>query len=621
MPTKRGIAVAIAIAWMLALLGAVPAAVPAAAQVAPPFGLTTPAAPLAAPGTPYPGAASPAAAACGGLPGFSESTASQIMAGKLTISPFATATIDPHQDGDINWNFNPYSNPTWQQTFQSGSWIEMLIAGYLAGGPQASAYLARAEAITKGWLAGVPVGDRDPQVLICISEGFPGQQWIDSQIAADVNWLMDHWQGPWNHGLVQDLKLMKIGCAYPPTAFGRDALTWRQTAYSQILESFQPNRLGPSIDTEGAVNEQATGYERFVYDLWHGGVPELAACGYTLPASVLARIALMPAFLAAATQPDGNMVQIGDTYVESPPSGLPRPKQLVSIYDAGYVFGRDEWGPDATFYSLRFGPGRQVHGHDDHMSITYYSRGRNLIVNAGHTGYEVSAYRDYIQSPEAASTFIAPGQKFRASAPTTLVADTLTAAGQYYQFSDYAFGGPRNRSVYVHDRPDFMLVLDRSAKAHTYQQLWHLDPGLTVSRVTASSATATAPAIPATASSPAFPATTLVITRIPLPGQVIPAGSTTIVKGQVNPYQGWVSHQQLQRTPAPVVIMTSKGAGAKLSTTMLTLVTATAPGTPVTASVAKSPVSSAHGPVYVVTIRIGATKTAIQVNPSTGTVG
>ena len=173
----------------------------------------------------------------------------------------------------------------------------------------------------------------------------------------------------------------------------------------------------------------------------------------------------------------------------------------------------------------------------------------------------------------------------------------------------------------MHDRPDFMLVLDRSAEAHVYQQLWHLDPGLTVSRVTASSATATAPAIAATASSPAFPATALVITRIPLPGQVIGSGSTTVVKGRVNPYQGWVSHQQLQRTPAPVVIMTSKGTGAKLSTTMLTLIVAVAPGTPVSASVAKSPVASAHGTVYVVTVRIGATRTAVQVNPSTGTVG
>jgi Heparinase II/III-like protein len=661
MATKRGVAVVIALAGMLAPLGApsatavatrtppatavatrtppatavatrTPPATTAPATRTPPAPATRTPPATTAPatrtppasarltqhGAPYRGAANPAAAACGGLPRFSQSTAGQIMAGKLTISPFPAATIDPRQDGDINWGLNPYNNPTWQQTFQSGSWIEMLISGYLAAGPRASAYRARAKAITKGWLAGVDVGDRDSQVLICISEGFPGQQWIDSQVADSVNWLMDHWQGAWNHGLVQDLKLMRIGCAYPPTAFGGDALTWRQTAYGQILGSFRPNRLGPSIDAQGAVNEQATGYERFVYDLWRGGVPQLKACGYTLPPGVTDRIARMPAFLAAATQPDGNLVQIGDTYAEAPPSGLPLPKDLVSVYDAGYVFGRDQWGPDGTFYSLRFGPGRQVHGHDDHMGITYYSRGQNLIVNAGHTGYEVSAYRDYIRSPQAASTLIAAGKKFRPSAPTTLVADTLTPAGQYYQFSDYAFDGPRNRSVYVHDRPDFMLVLDRSAGAHSYQQLWHLDPGLTVTRVTATSATATAPAVAATASSPAFPATAVVITRIPLPGQVVPFGSITVVKGHVNPYQGWVSRQQLQRDPAPVVIMTGKGAGAKPSTTMLTLIAATAPGTPVTASITAGPATAT---TYIVTVRIGVTTTALRVAPSTGTIG
>ncbi len=223
----------------------------------------------------------------------------------------------------------------------------------------------------------------------------------------------------------------------------------------------------------------------------------------------------MPAFLTEATQPNGDLVQIGDPYVEQPPS-LPRPAEapLVAVYSAGYVFGRSTWGPNGTFYSLRFGPGRQVHGHNDHMGITYYSRGRNLIVNAGHTGYEVSPYRTYIRSPEAASTLVAPGQYFRASAPTTLLAHSITAGRQYFQGGDYAFGRRRTRSVYVHRGPDFMLVLDRDEGAHTYQQLWHLDPGLTVTRVTVKAAVASAPG------------TTLTIARIPLPGQVIPAGST-----------------------------------------------------------------------------------------------
>jgi hypothetical protein len=247
--------------------------------------------------------ASGAAKACGGLPRFSQATADAIMAGKLTISPFPAVTIDPGKNGNINWNQNPFHHPTWQQDFQSGGWIEMLISGDLAGGSGAGAYLARAEAITKSWLKGVPIGSRDPQVLICLSEGFPGQAWIDDQVDASVNWLAGHWQGAWNHGLVQDIKLMRIGCSYLPTAFGGDALKWRKTAYSQMLASFQPNRLGPSIDASGVANEQATGYERFVWDLWQVGEPELAACGYRLPATITARIAKMAAFLPTPPSP------------------------------------------------------------------------------------------------------------------------------------------------------------------------------------------------------------------------------------------------------------------------------------------------------------------------------
>jgi hypothetical protein len=326
----------------------------------------------------------------------------------------------------------------------------------------------------------------------------------------------------------------------------------------------------------------------------------------------------MPAFIAAATQPDGNLVQIGDTYVEQLPQGTPKPSPLVSVYTRGYVFGRSQLGPNGTFYSLRFGPGRQVHGHNDHMGVTYYSRGRNLIVTAGHTGYEVSPYRRYLQSPEAASTFVAPGQKFRASAPTTLVAHTIGSTSQYYQFTDYAFGGKRNRSVYVHDGPDFMLVLDRSSGAPTYQQLWHLDPALTIAQLKANSAVATAPAIAATASSPAVPATAVVIDQIQLPGQVIPLGSTTVVKGRVTPsYQGWVSHQALQRTPAPVVIMTSKGTGKSLSTTMLTLIAATDPGTPVKATVVRNAPTVNSWPIVII---IGSTTVRVTVNLADGTI-
>jgi hypothetical protein len=542
----------------------------------------------AAPSSPSSGAAR----ACGGLPRFDAATAGEIMAGQLTIAPFAAVTIDPNQDGDVDWAMNPFGNPTWGQDFRSGGWIEELVAAYLAGGPQASAFRARAKQLAAGWLQALPPSGRDPQTLVCIAQAFPGQAWINDQIPPTVDYYAAHWMGAWNHGLMQDIKLLRIGCGYPPGAFGGDALRWRQTAVAQLTDAFEPNPLGPAIDAQGAVNEQATLYENFVYTLWQTALPELAACGYHLPGWITARIAQLPAFLGSATEPDGDLVQIGDSYVERPATSA-HGGALVSVYpQAGYVFGRSGWTPAASFYSLRFGPGREIHGHNDHMGVTYYARGRDLIVDAGHDGYAATPYRTWLQSPEAASTLVLPGVPFSPSAATALVADRVGQYGQFYELSDTAFGGdPRYRSVYVSQQPDLMIVFDRAtggSGTSAYEQLWHLAPALTVTEVGASYAVASAPGAE------------LTLARVALPGQVIPPGSTQVAVGQASPYQGWVSEQMLQRTPADTVTMTSTGPSAAI----LTLLVPTAPATPVTYTISGSPA----GP-WTLQVTVGATAT------------
>jgi Heparinase II/III-like protein len=536
---------------------------------------------------------SAAARACGTLPTFPAGTASEIMAGRLTIAPWPAVTIDPRRDGDIDWSLNPFHHPTWQQTYQSGSWIEALIERYLAGGPGADAYRARAKALLLGWLQLVPIQARASGTLICSSEAFPGQSWVTNAIPPMVNYQLAHWQGAWNHGLQQDLEVMSIGCSYPADAFGGQALRWRQTAHQQMLASFAPNRLGPAVDSQGVTNEQATGYANYNYGLWTRAERQLAACGYALPSWITARIALMPMFLAQATQPDGRLVQIGDTYVETPRTtpGTPAqyagtqgaagspPAKRVAVYSAGYVFGRSGWGNAKTFgqqsfYSLRFGPGQQIHGHDDHMSLTYYARGRNLLVNAGHTGYETTPYRAYLISPEAGNVLIMPGVPFSTAAPTALTRQDIGPDDQFFEFADTAFGShPRERSVYIDQEPDLVLALDRASGAPSYQQQWHLDPALTVTTVSRSYAVAAAPG------------TQLEIRQIPLPGQIIPRGSTRVVRGQTDPYQGWVSRQVLQRTPAPVITMTRSGP----STAMLSLIAPSAPGAAVTTAISQQP--------------------------------
>jgi Heparinase II/III-like protein len=540
------------------------------------------------------------------------------MAGRLTIAPFPAVTIDPRRDGDVDWSLQPFgANPTWVLDFQTGDWIEALIEAYLAGGPQAQAYRDRAEATLRTWLTGVPIQNQNPETLMCSAEAFPGQAWIHNQIPVLLDYYAANWDGAYNHGLSQNLELLRAGCAYPAGAWGVKPLKWRETARQQMIEAFEPNQYGPAVDAQGVTNEQATGYANFDFGLWSTAEDDLAACGLPLPGWIMARIAQMPMFLAMATQPNGKLAQIGDTYVVSPrdragtpvqyaatmgAAGTP-PAQRVTVYPAGYVFGRSGWGTARTFgeqsfYSLRFGPGTQIHGHDDHMGLTYYARGRNLIVNSGHYGYADTAYRAYLLSPEASSVLVMPGVPFDPSAPTYLIRQAIGTEGQFFEFTDTAFGGlPRYRSVYVSQDPDFILVFDRASGASQYQQLWHLDPGLTVTTVRSSYAIAAAPG------------TQLEIRQIPLPGQVIPDGSTQVIRGQVNPYQGWVSLAALQSIPATVITMSRTGPSAAI----LTLIAPTRPSTAITTAITQRP---AHG--YQLRLQIGGSQLAFFIGADGG---
>ena len=545
---------------------------------------------------------------------FPPGTADEVMAGRLTISPFPTVTIDAKRDGDVDWSLNPYHHPSWTLHYRSAEWVETVVNRYLAGGPGAAAYRDRAKALLRDWLRDVPVQDRNPSTLVCSVAAFPGQSWIENQIPGQVDQYARHWIGAWNHGLMQDLTLLRIGCAYPAQAWGGRPLRWRALARRQMIAAFAPNRLGPAVDAQGVPNEQSTGYANFVYHLWTVAERELSACGYAVPAEMSDRVARMPMFVAQATHPDGNVVQIGDTYA-APPARVPGtpveyaasmgaagspPAQRVAVYAAGYVFGRSGWGitrplRSESFYSLRFGRGRQVHGHNDHMSVTYYARGRNLIVDSGHVGYEATPYRDFLRSPSANNVLVMPGVPFSATAGTTLIRRAIGPSGQFFEFTDTAFGGhPRDRSIYISQRPDLMVVLDRAGGAPLYQQLWHLDPGLTVTKVQPSYAVAAAPG------------TRLWIRQVALPGQVIPPGSTRVIRGQANPDQGWVSRQPLQRIPASVISMTRAGPSAAI----LTVIVPTSAAAAVTTMI-----TSRTDGRYRLEVRIGGSTVLLRVSP------
>src|SRR5262249_634153 len=148
-------------------------------------------------------------------------------------------------------------------------------------------------------------------------------------------------------------------------------------------------------------------------------------------------------------------------------------------------FGRSGWGTQRpfgaeSFYSLRFGPGRQLHGHNDHQAITWYAGGRQLLVDSGYDGYEPGPYPAYLQSARAPNGLVAADAPLDSFAATALERQRIDDEVQYFAVADDAIGARRTRNVLFLQDPDAIVVLDRvtGGPFRRYDQLWHLAPDL-----------------------------------------------------------------------------------------------------------------------------------------------
>ena len=215
----------------------------------------------------------------------------------------------------------------------------------------------------------------------------------------------------------------------------------------------------------------------------------------------------------------------------------------MKVFRAGYVFGRTAWDdPASAYYSIRFGPGLRFHGHEDHMGVTYYAQGHDVLVEAGFHSYENTPYRYWTMSPEAHNVPVVAGEPFRPRTATALTRSSITTDRQSYTFTDRAYGVPRTRSVLVGHGDDLMAVLDTvhaGARARSY---WHLDPSL--------SPVSTGGGRVVVKDKAGWTAT---LVQLALPS-CAPAGGQSVVRARTRPFQGWVSPSYMSKVPDSVVV-------------------------------------------------------------------
>ncbi|MFJ2031147.1 heparinase II/III family protein [Streptosporangium sp. NPDC087985] len=409
---------------------------------------------------------------------FPSIKASEVMEGRVTFVGLPSVDLGP----DIDWRLDPHRNRSWALNLHALRWMGRLIAEYERSGRQE--YLDRATEITEDWTrknprggTGVspwawaehPVALRAP-ALVCLS-AYVRTGWLSDTLIEHGEILSDPalYREGHNHGLDQDIALLAVGAR-----LGRER--WKDLAIRRMARSAEL-----AIDAQGVLHEQAPRYGIYVHRRLGTAMEAIRRCGAEIPAGLAARRRSLETYVSHATQPDGRIVPIGDSPADTRPKGFRHEENTVKVFDGGYVFGRTAWDdPESAYYSIRFGPGRRLHGHEDHLGVTYHAHGRDILVEAGFHSYERTAYRKWTTSPEAHNVPVVVGAEFREGTATRLVSSSIDRMRQSYLLTDTAYGVSRTRSVLVNHGADLLAVLDSVPAGSALRNLWNFAPSLTV---------------------------------------------------------------------------------------------------------------------------------------------
>lgn len=391
--------------------------------------------------------------------------------------------------------------------------------------------------------------------LACLSARRPDDERLHELVELHGSYLASaaNYQGSWNHGLDQNIALASLACK-------TRRADWARLARERTIDA-----LEVMVDWQGVSNEQATHYQLYTYQRITHAFQVFEQCDSPLPPEPKRRIQLMPDVYGHAIKPDGGLVELGDTYVQKAtiiPGTLsefvvtqgergPRPESRFAVFPNGYVFGRSGWGDEGSFdqesfYSLRFGPSRIIHGHNDHTSVTYYSRGRDLLTEGGFHGYGDSDLRSYLRTPQAHNVVYSIGnERFRWDATTSVSNVDIRRNWQSYTMRDAPYPGTQRRRdvLFVREPIEAIVVVDslQSTVEMGFEQSWHFAPEMAVEPMGEGQVRATVGE--------------LFVDLF----QMWPHDDLRIAAGESNPFRGWYSAGLDDVVAAPTVLTQRRG--------------------------------------------------------------
>ncbi|MFE7406404.1 heparinase II/III family protein [Isoptericola sp. NPDC057559] len=484
----------------------------------------------------------------------------ELVAGKVVLPPHPTAEIG----APIDWTMDPYGQRNWAAQFQMLRWIDP-IRRLAANGDRS--FMPLWERIARSWCAAHDpqegrrhgsyawadmVDAMRAQTLLFGLPYVDGPNWLLDALGVHGEWLAEPAHlGHSNHALHQHAALLMLG-----SALGRD--DWTQLARERIEAHAQS-----AFDDEGVNAEAAPGYWLLNYQ-WMSDLVRRCELEGVDPGAAAARLRATPQSLAHAARPDGRLEVIGDTgpnthlrgstdphllYVATEGADGRPPESTSAVYRAGFAFGRSGWGEterrmrEETFYSLRFGSAKAVHGHHDGGSVTYWAQGAPVLVEAGKYGYMKDEFRDYVLGRLGHNVVHVLGRRYDPAATVELIAHSASDTHEYYRTRDTGYAGVSIDREVVYSRATESLLVVDTVRADTdveVESRWHIDPS---SRATVDRGR-------------------VVVTRNGRSTSLVWGGSTPrleVVRGQTEPMDGWTSPGWGDRVPTTVVKAARRG--------------------------------------------------------------
>lgn len=493
---------------------------------------------------------------------FSREAVAELLGGSVTISPHPTWELPPA----INWRADPFDDNNWRHQYHMLRWLDPLRRAAVSGNADAFTMWI---AYVRDWVEKNPSNrpfspyawkdmvDGIRALQLCLAAPLVRDLspqdlgWLEETISDHLNWLSDPAHlGHSNHALHQHQALFV--CARILGDGDAEAL-----AVSRLGELFSEQYDDQGVNAEGAI---AYHYANRLW--WEKVFRRLDAEGVPRPSGT-DKFDLAPEALAHATRPDGSFVSIGDTdggnpqkvrtpvtdYVSSGGALGEPPEDLVKVYDAGYLFARSGWGEtersfeEETFYSVTFGRSDRVHGHPDGGSLTFSADTVNWIVDPGKYQYGKSVPRTHFTSHDAHSLPYVEGRKRRARSTVTLTKRSIEPRYHHWVFTDDGYEGIAvRRQVNYSVNGDYLVVIDyfKSKDEITGVQRWQL--GHEVS----ASVSRNHVALDADGHHAALCFTGT-------------ATSISTVRGESEPFDGWVATGWKKKEPASAVLARKRG--------------------------------------------------------------